>query len=225
MKNARPVRRVLIADSYLLFRRGLCTLFGAETDFVVTGEASSLHEALLIAHSGPLDAILMDVDLAEDQPSGNNILAIRQLQALAPILFLARVDSPFILNLVMSVSSFGYLLKTSNPAQIVATVRRACMGDGPETENSSETAADLRALAAFNPSPDRGAPLTLREQEILRLLAEGHTVRETAAELSVSMKTVDAHKLNLMRKLDIHDRAALIEYAMSKGFIQTVVAA
>ena len=80
--------------------------------------------------------------------------------------------------------------------------------------------SDLKNLAASNTFP-RPSVLTLREQEVMRLLAEGRTVREVAAELSLSIKTIEAHKLNLMRKLDIHNRTSLIECAVKMGLLVT----
>jgi DNA-binding NarL/FixJ family response regulator len=84
-------------------------------------------------------------------------------------------------------------------------------------------APDLRALAAGGEQYSHSQVLTPREQEVIKLLAEGRTVREVASELGLSIKTVEAHKLNLMRKLDIHNRASLIEYAVRRGFVPALV--
>ncbi len=223
MRNGRR-QHLLIADTQFLFRRGLRTLFNGESDLEVMGEVSTVEEALAAARDEKLDAVVMNMALVDQTPEAN-IFEARQLQASAPILFLAEVESQKNLNIVMTVGAFGYLLKSTAPAQIVATVRRACLGDKPEAENLANTANDLRALAVSNDAYGRGTTvLTAREQEILRLLAEGRTVRESAVELALSIKTVEAHKLNLMRKLDIHNRATLIEYAIAKGVIQAAVA-
>ena len=223
MRNGRR-QRLLIADTQFLFRRGLRTLFNGEHDLEVVGEVTTVEEALAAARDLEFDAVVMNMALVDQTPEAT-IFEARQLQVSAPILFLAEVESPKNLNIVMTVGAFGYLLKSSAPAQIVATVRRVCLGDRTNAENLTTTANDLRALAISNQSYGRGtAILTAREQEILRLLAEGRTVRESASELALSIKTVEAHKLNLMRKLDIHNRATLIEYAIAKGVIQAAVA-
>jgi DNA-binding NarL/FixJ family response regulator len=113
------------------------------------------------------------------------------------------------------------MLKDSTAIQLLAGIRQIAFSDDQGSRSLSKIVPDLRALASSNDGYQRGAVLTSREQEVMRLLAEGRTVREVAQELSLSVKTVEAHKLNLMRKLDIHNRASLVEYAMQKGYIQT----
>ena len=112
------------------------------------------------------------------------------------------------------------MLKNSAPNQLVAGIRQVAQQDDQNNRGLSLFTADLKALAESNTFP-RASVLTMREQEVMRLLAEGRTVREVAAELSLSIKTIEAHKLNLMRKLDIHNRASLIECAARMGLLVT----
>ena len=226
MSFVHQLHRVLIVDRQLLFRRGLRTLFNSTDDLAIAGEDSELGPALDAARSaGQLSAILVHAALVEDL-SELALSEFRSLQALAPVLLLADRERPELFDLIMRTGALGYLLKTSSPAQIIAAVRHACQGDAKENEDMAKTAAGLRALATSSETYSRAAAVTLtaREQDILRLLAQGYTVRESAAELALSMKTVDAHKLNLMRKLDIHNRASLIEYAAANGVIPAAVA-
>jgi DNA-binding NarL/FixJ family response regulator len=116
------------------------------------------------------------------------------------------------------------MLKSSNPDQLIAAVRRvANSSDDGNPVGLSRLIPDLQALAESNRGNKRGPVLTAREQEVMKLLAEGRTVREVALELSLSVKTIEAHKLNLMRKLDIHNRANLVEYAIHTGVIAAAV--
>jgi DNA-binding NarL/FixJ family response regulator len=111
------------------------------------------------------------------------------------------------------------MLKDSSPADFVKAFRQLVSphhGNGAEL---SPTIPDLRALAERTPPAVRPHLLTLREQEVVKLLAEGRTVKEVAHDLSLSIKTVEAHKLNLMRKLNIHNRSSLIEYAVREGMV------
>jgi DNA-binding NarL/FixJ family response regulator len=101
----------------------------------------------------------------------------------------------------------------------LAGIRQIAISDDHNPRSLSRLVPDLQALALNNKSA-RASVLTLREQEVMRLLAEGRTVREVASELSLSIKTIEAHKLNLMRKLDIHNRSSLVEYAIRAGLIQ-----
>ncbi len=224
MASGKRVQQILVADDHLLFRRGLRTVLAPESDLELLAEVFTLGQALAKAQEQLPDVLLMDVALLETA-SEPELVALRHMQASLPVLFMASADEPRYLELAMSAGGRGYMLKNSTPAQLLAGIRRVAQSNAQEPQTLSNTAADLRALAGSSQQYARGAALTSREQEILRLLAEGRTVRETAEELGLSAKTVEAHKLNLMRKLDIHNRAALIEYALEKGFIQPAVAA
>jgi two-component system response regulator NreC len=140
------------------------------------------------------------------------------------MLFLAQTDTPENLELAVESGARAMMVKTTASARILAGVRQVAFSDDQNVKGLSQIVPDLRALAATNENYSRGAVLTPREQEVTRLLAEGRTVREVAAELTLSVKTVEAHKLNLMRKLDIHNRASLVEYAVQKGLIAGLVA-
>jgi DNA-binding NarL/FixJ family response regulator len=111
------------------------------------------------------------------------------------------------------------MLKSSSAAQLINGIRNSTILEGRDAQGLSRQASDLHALAETERSYSRTSPLTSREQEVVTLLAEGRTVREVAAELSLSIKTIEAHKLNLMRKLDIHNRASLVDYAVRSGLI------
>ena len=123
------------------------------------------------------------------------------------------------LEKAMRAGARGYMLKNSPATQLTAGIRRvAQQQEDQNARGFSLFTSDLKALAASNSFP-RPSVLTLREQEVMRLLAEGRTVREVADELSLSIKTIEAHKLNLMRKLDIHNRTSLIECAAKMGLL------
>jgi len=197
-------------------------LLSAEPDFELVGEASDLAELLLKTQQLSPDVVVMDLNLipADDQTA---LLAIRQTKAQAGLLFLTRQDSPEQLELAIAAGAQGYMLKNSTPPQLLAGIRQIASADDA-AGTLSRIVPDLQALAASSQAYVRGPVLTAREQEVVRLLAEGHTVREVASELLLSVKTVEAHKLNLMRKLDIHNRATLVEYAVRNGIVPAPVA-
>lgn len=207
----------MIAEGQLLFRRGLGSLLSAETDMEVVGEAADAAEAFGKLESLRPDVLVMDLGLLE-QAGPDAAHSLRVHPALA-ILFLTKEDGPERLELAMAAGARGYMLKSSTPAQIVAGVRQVILRDDQNPLGLSSLASDLQALAASNSGYPRPQMLTAREQEVVRLLAEGRTVREVADELSLSVKTIEAHKLNLMRKLNIHDRASLVEYAVEQGIV------
>lgn len=218
MGRAKRVSQILIADGHLLFRRGLRSLLEAESDLEVVGEASDAAEALNKVETERPALLVMDVELLENSGS-QAVFAIRQANPVLSILFLTHQDGPEQLKQAVEAGGRGYMLKSSTPAQLIAGIRQIAFTDDQNSPGLSRIVPDLRALSVPNEKSTRTAALTSREQEVMRLLAEGHTVREVAAELSLSVKTVEAHKLNLMRKLDIHNRASLVEYAAQQGFI------
>ena len=218
MRRGKRLSTVLIADAQLLFRRGLRALLSAEPDLEVVGEATDFSDAL--AKSGLLkpDVIVMDLALL-GSATQQSLYALRQGEsAKTALLFLTYEDGERELETAIAAGAKGYMLRNSTAAQLLAGVRHVISAEDGGAMTISPTIADLQALAASNPAP-KGSVLTAREQEVVRLLAEGRTVREVAAELSLSIKTVEAHKLNLMRKLDIHNRASLIEYAARTGLV------
>ena len=217
MGRGKRVSQILIADGNALFRRGLRTLLAAENDFEVLDEAADVEEALAKVRLLSPNVLLMDLGLLHSRQDA--AFSIRQARPQTAVLFLTQEDAPEQLELAIAAGARGYMLKNSTAAQLVAGVRQIAFADNQEARGLSKIAPDLQALAASNNGYPRGSVLTAREQEVMRLLAEGRTVREVASELSLSVKTVEAHKLNLMRKLDIHNRTSLVEYAVQRGLI------
>lgn len=209
----------MIADAHLLFRRGLRTLLSGESDFEVVEEASDAEETLLKVRAVHPDVLIMDLALIEEDVEGR-AFALRQAAPHMAMLFLTDQDKGQQLELAIGSGARGYMLRGSTSAQLIAGIRQVLTADDQNPHGLSKIVPDLQALAASSDvetSPT--AALTAREQEVMRLLAEGRTVREVAAELALSVKTIEAHKLNLMRKLDIHNRASLIEYATRRGIV------
>lgn len=202
----------------MLFRRGLRALLSAESDMQVVDEAADAAETLLKLQSCRPDVLVMELGLLQE--AGPDVaVGLRQEHSSVATLFLTKEDGPAQLELAMAAGARGYMLKSSPPAQILAGVRQVILREDQNPQALSQMTSDLQALAASNNGYPRPQLLTAREQEVMRLLAEGRTVREVAGELSLSVKTIEAHKLNLMRKLDIHDRASLVEYAVGKGIV------
>lgn len=202
----------------MLFRRGLRTLLATESDLEVLDEAGDAAEALAKVRLLSPDVLVMDLSIVE-AGGQQAAFAIRHAEPKIAILFLTHRDGPEQLELAIAAGARGYMLKDSTPAQLVAGIRQIAFADDQNPQALSRIVPDLKALAVSNEAYPRIAMLTSREQEVMKLLAEGRTVREVASELSLSIKTVEAHKLNLMRKLDIHNRASLVEYAMQRGLI------
>jgi two-component system, NarL family, response regulator NreC len=223
LKQASKTSRLLIADNSLLFCRGLRTLWEAERDFNVVDVASAADETLTKVRLVVPNVLMIGVELLRsNEPSFGT--ALRQAMAHGSILALTESDNEECLAHAIAAGADGYMVRNSAPAQLAEGVRQLACSRGYNPLQISKIVPDLKALAAQNESKVQAAVLTPRENEVLRLLAEGKTVREVADELSLSMKTVEAHKLNLMRKLDIHHRTALVAYAVQHGLVPASVA-
>ncbi|HEY1213771.1 MAG TPA: response regulator transcription factor [Bryobacteraceae bacterium] len=219
MGRSKTISKVIIADANVLFRRGLSTMLSAKDGIEVVDEASCVEEALIKVRSLVPQILIMDLAMLKID-SQDSTIAIRQTQPATALLCLAGHDGNEELETAIGAGAQGYMRRDSEPARIVAAVERLAQGGGDTNSlGLSSVVPDLQALAKTNSRYARATPLTIREQEVVRLLADGKTVREAALELSLSIKTVEAHKLNLMRKLDIHNRASLVEYAVHSGLV------
>ena len=216
MAQTQTTIKILIADGNPLFRHGLRSLLAAEPDFRIVAEAGTLAEGITQAQLFAPDVCLLDAALLESEEPGAG-LCLRQADLAPALLCLGTNGSTEELQRSLSAGARAYMPKASTPGGLIAGIRRVAAGcsDGPNSV--SIALPDLEALAGS--LQNRKAALTPREQEIARLLAEGCTARGAAYELGLSVKTVEAHKLNLMRKLGIHDRASLITCALESGLI------
>jgi two-component system response regulator NreC len=209
---------VLVADDQLLFRSGVRTLLSAETDMQIVAEASNLAEAISRQQQTEPDVMVIGARLVQHASAAEQEL-VRDWNDRRAVVLVTDSEVPGG-ALAQQLGSPVSVARSTAAAQIVATIRQAAWREEQDPSGMTRTAAGLKALAKAH-SP-KGTVLTSREQEVVRLLAEGRTVRETAAELSLSAKTIDAHKLNVMRKLDIHNREKLIQYAIDQRIISSV---
>ena len=215
--------RILITDDHTLFRQGIRTLLSAEQDLDIVGEAANGAEA--VDKMGELrpDLVLMDIGM----PGLSSFEATRQIKKLRPdtkVLFLTMYDDEDYLVQCMEVGASGYVLKDSPAQQLLAAIRDVNRGGSYLSPRMlSQLVDDFRSRIKTAHRQPRFATLTAREKEILKVLAEGQSVKEIAAGLNLSVKTVEAHKFNLMRKLDIHNKAHLVQYAIQKKIIKIPV--
>jgi two-component system response regulator NreC len=215
--------RILLADDHTLFRQGVRTLLAAEADMEVVGEASDGTSAADKAGELKPDVVLMDIGM----PGPSSFETARQIKRNRPetrVLFLTMYDDEDYLVESMEVGASGYVLKDSPATQQVAAVRDVCRGGSYLSPRMlSQLVDDFRTRVKTTDRMPRFATLTPREKEVLKMLAEGNSVKEVACQLNLSVKTVEAHKFNLMRKLDIHNKAQLVQYAIQKKVIKLPV--
>ncbi len=212
--------RVLLTDDHTLFRHGIKTLLSAEADFDVVGEADNAADAIVKAAELRPDVILMDIGM----PGLSCFEAARQITKNRPetkIVFLTMYDDEDYLVQCMEVGAAGYILKDCPATQLISAVRDVSAGGSFLSPRMlSQLVDDFRSRVRTDHHKPRFATLTPREKEVLKMLAEGLSVKEIASSLNLSGKTIEAHKFNLMRKLDIHNKAQLVQYAIQKKVIQ-----
>jgi DNA-binding NarL/FixJ family response regulator len=218
-----PKIRCLLVDDHTLFRQGVRRLLESESDFEVVGESGDGGNAVEKARELRPDVVLMDIGMQ----GLSSFEAARQIRKNRPdtkVLFLTMYEDEDYLVQSLEVGAAGYVLKDTPAPQLVTAVRDVHRGGKYlSSQVLGKLVEDFRAHVRDQRMRPRIATLTPREREILKLLAEGNSVKEIAVTLGLSVKTIEAHKFNLMRKLDIHNKAQLVTYAIQKKIIKIPV--
>lgn len=213
--------RCVVADDHALVRQGVRRLLQDERDLEVVGEAGDAAEALKRVTELRPDIVLMDVGM----PGFSPFEAARVIQRDFPhtrVVFLTmHEDQDYVMQGLQS-GAAGYLLKDTPAAKLVGVLRDVHQGGKFVSPEVLGGLLETGKLGQEGVRPSKRG-LTPREREIMKLLAEGNTVRKIAGLLGVSLKTVEAHKFNLMRKLDIHNKAELVHCAIRKKIVKVPV--
>jgi DNA-binding NarL/FixJ family response regulator len=211
--------RILLADDHTIVRQGLRFIIDAEPDLEVVAEASNGHEALARAMKDDIDLAILDIAM----PTMTGLQAARELAARRPelrMLILSMHDDEGYLFEALKAGTAGYVLKSVADRDLVEACRAAMRGE-PFLYAGAERALVRdyvqRARAGETPPED---PLTPREQQIVKLIAESHTNRQIAEVLTISEKTVETHRANILEKLGMRDRVELTRYAIRRGFVE-----
>lgn len=215
-----PPTRLLIVDDHALVRDGLANLIDAQPDMEVVGQAGTMREAISQARGLHPDVILMDFTL----PDGTGDEATRVILSALPetkIIFLTVHDDDERLFAAVSAGAMGYLLKSVRSTDLLSRLRDVVRGDVALSPTIARRLLEKlsRQQTAPTPQPMAAGELTEREVEILRLIVKGHTNRQIADSLSLSVRTVEYHRSNLMGKLGLHTRADLVRYAAEHGLL------
>jgi two-component system response regulator NreC len=218
MREGAAPLRVLLADDHVTVRHGLKLLIDSQPDMKVVSEASDGATAVQRALELKPDVVVMDISM----PGMNGLVATRKLKAAQPgaaIVTLTRHgDDPYLQELLRAGVS-GYVLKQSAPAELIQAIRAAAAG-GQYLDSTLTARVTARFLGREGKRVARsGATVTDRESEVLRLIASGYSNKEIAARLALSVKTVEAHKANAMRKLDLNGRIDIVKYAVLQGWL------
>ncbi len=219
MPDASGRIRVLLADDHVTVRHGLKLIIDGQPDMVVVSEVSDGDSAVRHALDVKPDVVVMDISM----PGLNGLLAtrkLRELRADAAIVTLTRHADDAYLQELLRAGAAAYVLKQSAPSELLQAIRAAAGGrqylDSALTERLAEGFL-ARKSQRFEKA---GVSITERESEVLRLIASGHSNKEIAARLDLSVKTVETHKANAMRKLGLNGRIDIVEYAVLQGWLR-----
>jgi two-component system response regulator NreC len=218
MPEASRTLRILLADDHVTVRHGLKLLIESQPDMKVIFEASDGRSAVEKALELKPDVIVMDISM----PGMNGLLATRTLKERQPnaaIITLTRHGDDAYLQELLRAGVAGYVLKQSAPAELLQAIRAAAAGG--QYLDSTLTA---RVTAGFLAKDGKGvaksgATISQREADVLRLIASGYSNKEIAGQLALSVKTVEAHKANAMRKLELSGRIDIVKYAVLQGWL------
>ena len=206
--------QVLLADDHQIVRQGLRALLERE-GFRVVGEAADGREAVRLSGETHPDVVVLDLAM----PALNGLDAAREILRGSPrakaILLTMHTEDPYVLEALRGGIS-GYVLKTQAGDDLVRAIREVTRGSLYLSPGVSRAVVDAyRAKTELPPDP-----LSPREREVLQLVAEGKTTKEVAGLLGISVKTAESHRTRIMSKLDIHETAGLVRYAIRRGLIQ-----
>jgi DNA-binding NarL/FixJ family response regulator len=207
--------RVILADDHEMVRQGLRVLLERE-GFEVVAEASDGREAMKLCETHSPEVAILDLAM----PLLNGVDAAREIIKTNPrtkvVLLTMHTEDHLILESLRA-GVTGYVLKTKASGELVQALRAVCRGEMFLTQTISRTI--VQAFVRNNDLPEM--PISDRERQVLQLVAEGKTNKEIATLLGISVKTAESHRSNMMDKLNIHDTAGLVRYAIRKGIIQT----
>lgn len=206
--------QVILADDHQIIRQSLKVLLERE-GLKIVGEASNGQEAVRIAESLHPDVAVLDVSMSVL----NGIDAAKEIQKVSPqtktVFLTIHDEDPYLLD-ALRVGAKGYVVKTHAAENLVQAIREASRGGvylSPEVSRAV-------VQAYQNKTELSSEPLSPRERQVLQLIAEGKTTKEVAGVLDISVKTAETHRTRLMEKLDIHETAGLVRYAIRRGLVQ-----
>jgi len=206
--------QIVLADNHVVVRQGVKSLLERE-GFVVAGEAADGQELLRIAKDLQPDVAVMDIGM----PVMNGLVAARELKRACPktkSILLTRHDEDQYVVEALRAGIQGYILKNQAATDLVQALQQVCRGQVYLSPGISRVVVD--AYLSKSSVPDD--PLSSREHEVLQLIAEGKSTKDVATLLGISVKTAESHRSRLMGKLDIHETASLVRYAVRRGLVQ-----
>jgi two-component system, NarL family, nitrate/nitrite response regulator NarL len=215
-----PNINVLLVDDHNIVRQGLKALLTVEGDITVVAEAQTGREAVNLTAKLHPDVVIMDLAM----PLLNGWEATRQILKAMPtakVVVLSTYDDDEHVQQAIAAGAAAYLIKQTAAAELAKAIREVKKGNAYFSPAIAQRLREKTRLPAQSSNPQPQVELSVREAEVLQLIAEGFANKQIAAELGLSVKTIEKHRQQVMNKLDIHDTAGLVRHAAAKGIIET----
>ena len=215
-----PRTTVVLADDHPVVLQGLRKLLESEPDFAILGEASDGLEALRLVEEQRPNVLVLDLMM----PGMNGLVLTREIAKRFPktrcLILSMHANEPYVVEALRN-GAAGYVLKDATETDLLQAIREVAAGRRYLSPPLSERAIEAYGERAATAPVDPYETLTGRERQIFQLTAEGLTAGQVAERLSISPRTAETHRANLMRKLGLHSQAELIRYAVRRGIVQT----
>jgi DNA-binding NarL/FixJ family response regulator len=210
--------RIFLADDHAVLRDGLKALVNAQADMEVIGEADNGRSAWMKVKELLPDVVVMDVSM----PELNGVQVTEILKRECPqvkVLALTAYKDKAYLDQLLKVGALGYVLKMSAARELIEALRMVAAGNVYVDQEMTEKIAEGYVRNQFLRGATRHRELTSREEEVMRLIAQGYANKEIATRLDISVKTVESHKTNVMEKLELKSRTEIVRYAVRQGWL------
>jgi len=211
--------RVFVADDHAVLRDGLKALVNAQADMEIVGEADNGRTTYERAKELLPDIVLMDISMPELSGVQATELLRRECPAIKILILTAYKDKGY-LDRLLNVGASGFILKLSAAEELIGAIRLVAGGKVYLDPQMADRITDGYVRSQFLKGEVRQRELTAREEEVLRLIAQGYSNKEISNQLKIAVKTVESHKANLMQKLELRNRTEIVRYAVRQGWLQ-----
>jgi two-component system response regulator NreC len=211
--------RVFVADDHAVLRDGLKALVNGQTDMEIVGEADNGRTTYEKAKELLPDIVLMDISMPELSGVQATELLRKECPSIKILVLTAYKDKGY-LDRLLNVGASGFILKLSAAEELIGAIRLVAGGGIYLDPQMADRITDGYVRSQFLKGEVRQRELTGREEEVLRLIAQGYSNKEISSQLKIAVKTVESHKANLMQKLELRNRTEIVRYAVRQGWLQ-----
>jgi len=211
--------KIIIADDHKVFREGIVSILGEESNIMVLGQAENGNQVLDLLKKEQPDVILMDITMNKLNGIETTKKVVEEYGDVKILVLSMHDERDYIIN-VIKAGAHGYLLKDCGKVELIKAIEQVAQGKSYYSQEVSSTLIKQLTLPNSQKKEKEKTPLTNREKQVLQLIAEEYTNSEIAASLFISIRTVDTHRRNLIEKIGVKNTAGLVKYAIKIGLVE-----